>query len=186
MATTTSSPTLDDFLRLPEAEPALEFVNGKVIQKVSPKGQHGTLQYEMARRFGQAIGPSKVARVFTELRSTFGGASPVPDISVYRWDRVPVDGKGRVANEFFTSPDLVVEIVSPGQSVTALFRKCIWYVENGVGITLLVDPDDETIFVFRPNQAPRALRDNDRIQISDVLPGFGSTVSEIFATLQMQ
>ncbi len=36
--------TLERFLRLPEAKPALEFIDGKVVQKVSPKRTHSTIQ----------------------------------------------------------------------------------------------------------------------------------------------
>ena len=63
-------------------------------------------------------------RAFTELRATFGGHSYVPDVSVYLWERVPLDARGRVANDFVEPPD--VEIVSPEQSVNALVRRCVW------------------------------------------------------------
>jgi Uma2 family endonuclease len=44
MAVASSRLTLDEFLKLPEEEPALEYVNGVVSQKVSPKGRHSSLQ----------------------------------------------------------------------------------------------------------------------------------------------
>jgi len=185
MATVPKLLTLEEFLRLPEEEPALEFADGEVTQKVSPQGQHSALQFGIAKIFDRFALPPKLARVFTELRTTFAGASRVPDVSVYRWDRVPLDSKGRVANEFFEPPDLVVEIVSPEQSVTALIRKCLWYVEHGVMIALLVDPDDESVLLFRPNQAPLALRGADRIAVDAVLPGFEHSVAELFASLRM-
>ncbi len=34
---------LAEFLALPEEEPALEYLDGVVTQKMSPKGRHGTL-----------------------------------------------------------------------------------------------------------------------------------------------
>lgn len=185
MATVPKLLTLEEFLRLPEEEPALEFADGEVTQKVSPQGHHSVLQgdfWDVINRFAR---PRNLARVFTELRTTFAGVSRVPDLSVYRWDRVPLDSKGRVANEFFEPPDLVVEIVSPEQSVTALIRKCLWYVEQGVKIALLVDSDDESVLKFRPNQAPLALRGADRIAVDEVLPGFELSVAELFASLRM-
>jgi Uma2 family endonuclease len=183
MVTVPKRLTLEEFLELPEQEIALEFADGEVTQKVSPQGQHSVLQFGMAKIFDRFALPTKVARVFTELRITFAGVSRVPDVSVYRWDRVPLDAKGRIANEFHEPPDLVVEIVSPDQSATALVRKCLWYVAHGVKIALLVDPDDESVLLFRPNQAPLVLRDLDLITVDEVLPGFALAVAELFALL---
>jgi Uma2 family endonuclease len=83
MATVPRLLTLDEVLRLPEEEPSLEYEDGRVSQKVSPKGKHGALQFEIAGLFDLVARPGKLARVFTEVRVTFAGASRVPDI-VYR------------------------------------------------------------------------------------------------------
>jgi Uma2 family endonuclease len=177
--------TLEEFLKLPEEEPALEFAEGEVTQKVSPQGQHSVLQYSFCEVVNRFARPRKLALAIPELRATYAGVSRVPDVSVYRWDRVPLDSKGRVANEFFEPPDLVVEIVSPEQSVTALVRKCLWYVAHGVQIALLVDPEDESVLLFRPNQPPLALRGPDRVSVDEILPGFQLSVAELFASLRM-
>src|SRR5579864_1874767 len=71
--------TLEEFLKLPEEEPALEFEDGAVTSKVWPKGRHSTLQAELIERLNQSGRPRKLARAFPELRVTFGGASFVPD-----------------------------------------------------------------------------------------------------------
>lgn len=48
VAVTATPLTLEAFLRRPEEEPALKFVNGVVTQKVLPKGKHSVLQLELA------------------------------------------------------------------------------------------------------------------------------------------
>jgi len=175
--------TLEEFLRLPEEEPALEYLDGEVTQKVSPQGQHGALQYGVAHLFNDYGWPRRLARAFPELRATYGGGSPVPDVAVYRWDRVPLTPDGKVANIFREPPDIAVEIVSPEQSVPEQVKKCEWYVGHGVRIALLVDPDHLTVRLFRPGAAPRVLRGTDRIDLDEVLPGFELTVDALFATL---
>src|SRR5438067_12856987 len=82
--------TLKQFLELPETKPALEYVEGVVRQKVAPKLPHSRLQSKLAEGFNQFAERRKVAVAFTELRTTFGGRSYVPDVSVYAWARVPV------------------------------------------------------------------------------------------------
>src|SRR4051794_20473707 len=123
--------TLEQFLKLPEEEPALEYWDGEVTQKVSPKRPHGTLQFTFGERIGQLTGPGRPFRVFTETRITFTGISTVPDLIVYRRERVPLDLNGDVADDFVTPPDFAVEIISPGQSRTQLMARCRWYVTNG-------------------------------------------------------
>lgn len=44
MATARKPVLLEEFLKLPEAEPALEFADGSIIRKVSPKGRHSSIQ----------------------------------------------------------------------------------------------------------------------------------------------
>ncbi len=178
--------TLEQFLKLPEEEPALEFDDGVVTQKVSPKGQHSILQAELVERLNRFARPLRLARAFPELRATFGGASRVPDVAVYRWDRIPVDARGRVVNDFREAPDIAVEIVSPEQSTNALVRRCLWYVGNGVRIALLVDPADESVLVFRPDQTPQARRGPDQLDLRDVVPDFELTVQELFDSLSLR
>ena len=178
--------TLDEFLKLPEEEPALEFEDGVVIQKVSPKGQHSALQSDVVELFNRFARPRKLARAFTELRATYGGHSYVPDVAVYRWERIPRTDAGEVADDFFEPPDIAVEVVSPEQSVNALVRRCLWYVDHGVRLALLIDPDDRSVIVFRPVPQPSALQAPDRIDVADVLPGLQLAVADLFAALSLK
>jgi len=186
MAIEQRSMTLDEFLALPEEEPALEFeADGTVTQKVSPKGRHSSLQGGFIKLIDAFAEPRRMARAFPELRTVFGGAAYVPDVAVYRWERIPPTAEGEVPDDFTEPPDIAVEIISPGQSVTTMLRKCIWYVEHGVLLALLVDPVDRSILLFRPNALPRALRAGDAIDLAEVLPGFEATVDQLFSALKL-
>jgi Uma2 family endonuclease len=104
-------------------------------------------------------------------------------MSVYRWERIPRDASGRIANDVFEPPDLIVEIASPEQSVNALVRRCMWYVANGVQVAMLVDPADESVVAFRSGGGLSDWRDQNRIDVGEVLPDFALTVEELFASL---
>lgn len=41
---TLQRPTIDEFLHLAEQKPALEYCDGEITRKVSPKGKHHTLR----------------------------------------------------------------------------------------------------------------------------------------------
>lgn len=185
MAVLVKDSSLERFLELPEEKPALEFEDGRITQKMSPKGKHSWLQYELAGLINQLAYAGKVACAFPELRATFGGRSYVSDISVYRWSRLPFDAAGEIADDFVEPPDLAIEIVSPKQGPNALVRKCLWYVSHGVGTALLVDPTDHSVLSFRPDQVPTPLVDSDQITVDDLLPGFELTVRQLFDSLRM-
>ncbi len=183
MAVASAGLTIEQFVALPEEESPLEFADGVVTQKVSPKGQHSALQGEFIEYLNRSARPARVARALPELRATFGGASRVPDIAVYRWARIPQDARGRIANDFFEPPDIAIEIVSPEQSSNALVRRCLWFVEQGVEVALLVDPADESILAFRSDGRIDTWHGADRIDLSEVLPDFELIVEQLFMSL---
>lgn len=86
--------SLVDFLQLPETKPASEYIDGQIYQKPMPKGKHSAIQTFLAPAINQVAIPKQIARAFTELRCTFGGRSLVPDITVFSWERIPVDANG--------------------------------------------------------------------------------------------
>lgn len=177
--------TLEEFLRLPEEKPAFEFEDGRIIQKVSPKGRHSSIQAtitEFVNHFGRS---RRVAFAFPELRTTFAGHSHVPDSAIYRWQRIPKTSEGTICDDFLVPPDVAVEIASPDQSVNALVRRCLWYVANGVGAALLVDQTDRSVLIFRAEHLPRILLGADRIDLSDVLPGFDIIVQDVFDSAEL-
>ena len=183
MAIASQRLTLEAFLRLPEQEPPLEYWHGEVTQKVPPMGPHGALQSGIVERISQTVGSGRPFRVFTETRVIFTGVSTVPDLVVYRRERVPRDARGLVAEYFTTPPDVAVEIVSPGQSRTRLMARCRWYVANGVRLAVFADPRRRVVRLFRPGAESGDRRGPDPLDLSDVLPGFTLTVDEFFAPL---
>jgi Uma2 family endonuclease len=123
--------TLEDFLRLPETEPASEYIDGLIIQKPMPQGEHSVIQTELSPAINQVLKPKQIARAFAELRCTFGGRSIVPDISVYLWGRIPRQENGGVANTFLIAPDWAIEILSPEQSQTKVIKNILHCLEHG-------------------------------------------------------
>jgi len=175
--------TIEQFLELPEAEPALEFWHGEVTQKVSPKGPHGAMQYGFGDLIGRGTGLRRLFRIVTETRITFDGISTVPDLIIYRRDRIPRDADEQIAEDFTVPPDVAVEIFSPGQSRPKTIERCRWYVENGVRLAVFADPSRRTVRLFRPGAETGELRTTDVLDLGDVLPEFALIVDELFAPL---
>jgi Uma2 family endonuclease len=156
--------TLEEFLQLPETEPAGEYIDGLIIQKPMPQGEHSAIQTELAPAINLVVKPIKIARAFTELRCTFGGRSIVPDIAVFLWGRIPRQENGRVANIFSFAPDWTIEILSPDQSQTKVTKNILHCLKHGTQMGWLIDPEEQSVFVYQPDQ-PTTVYDEPESQL---------------------
>lgn len=171
--------TLEEYQALPETEPATEYVEGELRQKMVPKRAHSTLQKTMVILLGKwregefdALPEASIDfQVEKRIRSL------VPDVSVYPVETIqqtPWDAN------FIQPPLLAVEILSPGQSIPQLLEKTAFYLEAGVPLVWLVDPQERSVTVCRPDRLPEVCRGEDPLKDETLLPGFSVSVREIF------
>jgi Uma2 family endonuclease len=176
--------TLVEFLKMPETEPAGEYIDGKVVQKVSPKFRHSRLQGRIAELINEFTGPQRLGEAVPELRCTFAGRSYVFDISYFRADRIAYGPDGELVDDVFLAPDLAIEIRSPEQSARSLESKLRFCVQHGVRLAWLIDPERRRVTVFRPGARPVRLGPEDVVDGGDVLPRFRLPVRTIFGWLR--
>jgi Uma2 family endonuclease len=175
--------TLDQFLSLPEERPALEYVDGEVVQKVPPNTPHSALQYFFCAHVNDYAHPRRLAWAFPEHRTTYAGRSTVPDVTVYTWDRVPRDASRRLAERNFVIPDIAVEIRSPGQSFQDSLIRALWYAANGARVSIAIDPLDLVLVAFWPAAEPLVFENAGLLDLTDVIPGFSLDVGALLAPL---
>jgi Uma2 family endonuclease len=179
-----STPSLEEFLNLPETKPAREYINGKIIQKPMPKGKHSRLQLKLCNKINENTESQKIAYAFPELRCSFGTRSIVPDIAVFQWSRIPFDVDGEVPNDFLLYPDWTIEILSPEQSSNRVTGNILYCLKHGCQLGWLVDPEDRSILVFRREQQPELLLGSDRLLVLENI-ALDLTVDNIFSWLKM-
>ncbi len=79
------------------------------------------------------------------------------------------------------SPDLVIEVVSPSDSSSAVEAKAQMWIATGARVCLVADPANETIRVYRSESSTiTLLRSDDQLDVSDVVDGWTMDVSEAF------
>lgn len=185
MVATTQSLTLEAFLELPETKPASEFIDGKIIQKPMPQGEHSLLQGELCKAINQVAKASKIACAFPELRCTFGNKSVVPDVSVFRWPRIPLKPSGRIENRFSIHPDWAIEILSPDQSQTRVLGNLLHCAQHGTDLGWLIDPEEETVLVTWSDQRVQLLEGDDPLPVlSDI--ALELSVGALFSWLTLE
>jgi Uma2 family endonuclease len=78
-------------------------------------------------------------------------------------------------------PQLVVEVRSPTDRQGKTLRRIEQYHKRGVPLVWLLDPEELTVTVFRPNEFPKVLDDTDELTGNGVLPDFSCRVADLFA-----
>ncbi|OKH14156.1 Uma2 family endonuclease [[Limnothrix rosea] IAM M-220] len=176
--------TLTEFLQQPETTPASEYLDGQIIQKPMPQGRHSLLQGELVPFINGAVKRQRIARALPELRCTFGDRSVVPDIAVFRWEQLPRDKNGEIANIFSLAPDWTIEILSPSQSQTKVTKNIVHCLKYGTQMGWLIDSHERTIFVYQPRQEMAVFdQSNDSLLMPDFMDGRALTIGELFGWL---
>lgn len=176
--------TLEKFLQLPETEPASEYIDGEVYQKPMPQGEHSRFQGKLVTSINEVAEPQKIALALPELRCTFGGATIVPDVSVFRWQRIPRTESGRIANRFESHPDWAIEILSPNQSQTKVLRNLLHCSKNGTELGWLILPEEVSILTVHSNQRIQLLAGIDPLPILSNID-LSLTVEQVFSWLNI-
>jgi len=55
----------------------------------------------------------------------------------------------------------------------------IHYLTKGVRLLWIVDPDDRSLTVYRPDRLARILGENDTVSGEEVIPGFSCRVADL-------
>src|SRR5262249_50075797 len=79
-----------------------------------------------------------------------------------------------------TIPELVVEVRSKNDTQPEVDHKVNDYLQAGVRVVLVPDPERQIVTAYRPGQAPQVLGPQDTLTVDDVIPGFRMPVRDVF------
>ncbi|MBV8366527.1 MAG: Uma2 family endonuclease [Candidatus Eremiobacteraeota bacterium] len=167
---------------MPEAKPALEWVNNRVLQKVSPKRRHAVAQSEFVSALTAWTHERKNGVAATEWHFQVRppgeiGRTLVPDIAFLSYARMPLE-QLKDTDIPRVSPDAVVEVRSPEDAQADIDEKTRVYLGAGTAVVFLVDPQRKTITI-RDAAGSRILREDETLQHA-ALPGFSLVVRTLF------
>jgi len=180
--------TYADYLKW-QFEERLELFRGKIFKLSAPNTKHQVVSRNILVSLAIFL-KQKPCKVFA---APFDVRLPVknkkkddevttvvqPDISVI-CDESKLDSRGCCG-----APDLVVEILSPGNSKKEIRLKHELYEEAGVKEYWIVYPEEESIAVFLLNESNKyngaLIYASDENILSKSIPGFSINLTEIFA-----
>ncbi|MDB9467132.1 Uma2 family endonuclease [Dolichospermum circinale] len=179
--------TVEEFLALPENDTTYEFVDGEAIpkyknQQMSPKFFHGSttgalfILFIILSTWAQAKG-RVVVEWAIKLTKNQEIWIPVPDLTYVSYHRLSADWLEDEACPVI--PELVMEIISPGQTFGDMIEKAIYYLQAGILLVWIVDTISQTITVFTQSSLPATFREH-QIITHEILPGLEITPHTIF------
>ncbi|MCC3532374.1 MAG: Uma2 family endonuclease [Microcoleus sp. PH2017_22_RUC_O_B] len=124
------------------------------------------------------INPRRLGRVFDSAGGFIMPNTNVkaPDVSFVRATRL------RQSPRYFGElvPDLVVEIKSQSDRIKAIETKVLKFIELGAVVGIAIDPDEETVAIYRSTGEPIILANGDILTVPELFPGWELTVSELW------
>lgn len=166
----------------------VELLRGKIRQMAAPNRVHQRISGNLQRYFSNALwkSPCEVYAApfdvrltrFNKLKNKEVTTVVQPDLCVI-CDPEKLDVRGCIG-----APDLVVEILSPGNSKTEMKDKFDLYEEAGVREYWLVYPGERSVQIFQLNETGRyiGLRpyvDGDTVT-TPIVPGMEVVLADVF------
>lgn len=175
--------TIEEFDKLDLApDQEWELHNGEIVGMSHPSIIHRYLQDRMCNLLRQALPDAAVLVEYSfQIESTNDKRSA--DIGLTTKER---DQVARKVGSLSGAPELVVEVLSPSNTVVALRKYRRLCFKYGTKIFLLVGPEDNSVEVyFEPEKADAFLKVGDTLRIS--LLGREATipVAAIFAGITL-
>ncbi len=117
---------------------------------------------------------------FFQLQSSTRG----PDVAFVSRKRLP-GGVFPPAPYPELAPNLVVEVLSPGNTAAEMARKRLEYFHAGVDVVWIVDCVNRSVAVYTSSSQVVVLGEQDAIDCAALLPGFSSPIAEFFVDLDI-
>lgn len=175
--------TAEMFEQSPLNDKWVELTQGEVI-RMSPTGpMHGEIALTIGAAIRNWVGEYKVGKAYAAETGFILSRNPdtvrAPDVAfVASTERA---AQQRRKQGFFEgAPDLVVEVMSPGDTEEEVRRKILDFFNAGTRLIWIISPRTETVTVYQSLSEVRVLTSEETLDGGTVLPGFTLPVQEIF------
>jgi Uma2 family endonuclease len=177
--------TDDQFYQICQNNPELRLertAQGKLIVMPPTGGGSGKRNFSLTGQLAAWVERTGLGEGF-DSSTVFrlpNGANRSPDaswIANERWNALTLEEQEKFPP---IAPDFVVELRSRTDSLEELEEKMQEYMENGVRLGWLLDPQNEQAKIYRQGQIVEVLRSPATLSGEEVLPGFVLDLSRVF------
>ncbi|MGH7644888.1 MAG: Uma2 family endonuclease [Gemmatimonadales bacterium] len=177
----TGTVTAEELLRLDLPGKRAELVAGVLVVSEPPGYRHGEVAARLAKVLMDHIDARGLGRVLAAETGFKLASDPdtvrAPDVAFVRRERLPdppPDGYAELA------PDLVVEVLSPGDPPGRVLAKIGDWLDAGAQLVWVVDPKRRQARVYRADGRASLIPEAGVLDGEDVVPGFTCSLGAIF------
>jgi Uma2 family endonuclease len=173
--------TAEDLFELPDDGLRHELVEGE-LHTMTPAGEsHGWVALGIGAKIFDHVEQAGLGRAYAAETGFLLHRGPdtvrAPDVAFVARDRLSGDPSSGFAE---LAPDLVVEVVSPSDRASDVASKATIWLDAGVRLVWVVDPQARLAAVHHPGGLVTVLREDGVLDGEDVLPGFRLPLSTVF------
>ena len=174
--------TAEDFWRLASNGHRMELVKGKVYEMAPAGGRHGFVAVRITAPLSAHVWRHDLGYVFAAETGFIIRRNPDsvrgPDVAFISRPRLRPD---EIPVSFIEmAPDLVVEVVSPGDSRREVREKVEDWLRAGVRLVWVLNPASRSALAYQSMDDVSTLGEDDFLDGGDVVPGFSCRVGDLF------
>lgn len=150
---------------------------------MAPAGfDHGSVTGRLTVALGSVVISQKLGEILAAETGFLIERDPdtvrAPDIAYVSRERI---ARGRPAGFWIGAPDLVVETMSPSDTVLDVDEKVQQWLSAGARIVWVLNPRQHSVKVHRAGQPVRVLGVGESLDGEEVVPTFRFPIAELFS-----
>ena len=158
-----------------------ELVAGRIVTMSPTNWKHGDFVTEIAWHLHSFVKERRLGKVLTGEVGIYMHRDPDyirgADVVFISSERI-----AQITSESYldVAPELVVEVISPGNTWQEMRDKIQEYFAIGVEWVWIVEPERRQVLVYRSPTEMTALNEHDTLEGERVLTGFSLLLAELF------
>jgi len=172
--------TADELQHFYVPDKRVELVRGLLVVRELPGMRHARVAMDLALALGAHVRAAALGRVYAEAGFKLASNPDTvrgPDIAFISRGRIPDPEPTGFAG---FAPDLVVEVISPGDRAGEVLAKVADWISAGTRVVWVLDPARRVARVYRADGTEQILTADESLDGGDVVPGFSCPLREIF------
>ena len=156
---------------------------GKLIIMSPTSSESGKFNMSLAAQVWNWNAKTKLGVVFDSSTGfkLSNGATRSPDVSwvqIAKWDSLSKQQQRKFAP---IDPDFVIELLSPTDDLSELQQKMREYMQCGVKLGWLINPEDKQVEIYRCERDKEVLEHPQSLSGENILPELTLNLAEIFS-----